>query len=226
MDAEVIVFDMDGVLVDVSHSYREAIRQTVRHFTGHLVPPETVQDYKNQGGWNNDWALSHRLILDLGGQAEYSDVVERFQELFFTAGQGGLILEERWIARPGLLEKLSRRRQLSVFTGRPRLEAEFTLKRFAADLAFVPLLADEDVAEHKPHPEGLLKIREMVNGSRLCYVGDTVDDARCARAAAVPFIGIVSPESPRRVVLKQLLEIEEPVAILADINQLEAVFAI
>ncbi len=31
---DVIVFDMDGVLVEVSDSYRESIRETVRHFSG------------------------------------------------------------------------------------------------------------------------------------------------------------------------------------------------
>ncbi len=34
MPATVLVFDMDGVLVDVAESYREAIRQTVFNFTG------------------------------------------------------------------------------------------------------------------------------------------------------------------------------------------------
>jgi len=32
--SEVLVFDMDGVLVDVSDSYRETIIRTVAHFTG------------------------------------------------------------------------------------------------------------------------------------------------------------------------------------------------
>ena len=50
----VIVFDMDGVLVDVSQSYRETIRETVRHFGGPDVSHERIQDYKNSGGWNND----------------------------------------------------------------------------------------------------------------------------------------------------------------------------
>ena len=31
---DIIVFDMDGVLVEVGESYREAIRETVKHFTG------------------------------------------------------------------------------------------------------------------------------------------------------------------------------------------------
>ena len=34
MNQPLIVFDMDGVLVDVTESYRESIAQTVKHFTG------------------------------------------------------------------------------------------------------------------------------------------------------------------------------------------------
>ena len=33
----VIVFDMDGVLAEVTESYRESIVQTVRYFTGQTV---------------------------------------------------------------------------------------------------------------------------------------------------------------------------------------------
>ncbi len=31
---QMLVFDMDGVLVDVTESYRETIVKTVEHFTG------------------------------------------------------------------------------------------------------------------------------------------------------------------------------------------------
>ncbi len=34
MRPTVLVFDMDGVLVDVTESYRETIQRTVEHFTG------------------------------------------------------------------------------------------------------------------------------------------------------------------------------------------------
>ena len=62
----VLVFDMDGVLVDVTESYRETIRQTVRYFTGREIGNERIQDLKNAGGWTNDWAVAHRIIQDLG----------------------------------------------------------------------------------------------------------------------------------------------------------------
>ena len=42
-----IVFDMDGVLVEVSESYRETICRTVEHFTGKTITRELIQEYKN-----------------------------------------------------------------------------------------------------------------------------------------------------------------------------------
>ena len=54
----IVVFDMDGVLTEVSESYRAAIVETVEHFTGVRIERDLIQRYKNEGGWNNDWALS------------------------------------------------------------------------------------------------------------------------------------------------------------------------
>ena len=70
---------MDGVWWRCRGSYRETIRETVQHFTGETVSHDLIQDFKNAGGWNNDWLLSHRLIADRGKQVEYAEVVELLQ---------------------------------------------------------------------------------------------------------------------------------------------------
>ncbi len=67
-----IVLDMDGVLVDVSASYREAVRMTARLFFNgtpgwdQLPEPlfslEEIAAVKQTGGLNNDWDLSYRII--------------------------------------------------------------------------------------------------------------------------------------------------------------------
>ncbi len=64
---DLLIFDMDGVLVDVTDSYRAAIQATVRHFVGWEPSHEDIQDWKNLGGWNDDWRLSTRLIQEKGG---------------------------------------------------------------------------------------------------------------------------------------------------------------
>ena len=98
-----------------------------------------------------------------------------------------------------------------------------TLDRFAPSLQFSPIIGMHEVTAHKPAPEGLLKIAAVSGGRKIWYIGDTVDDARSARAAGVPFIGIASPHSPRRAELVSVLEAEKAVAVLDDINQLESV---
>ena len=99
---------MDGVLVEVMDSYREAIRETVRHFTGQLVSHDVIQDFKNAGGWNNDWLLSQRLISDFGKNVEYADVVEYFNQIFLGENGDGLIRRESWMPANRISRALGR----------------------------------------------------------------------------------------------------------------------
>ncbi len=221
MSKPVIVFDMDGVLVDVAESYRETITRTAEHFTGAAVTRAEIQGYKNQGGWNDDWRLTHRIVTAAGVDIPFETVRDQFQRFFLGDGSDGLILREQWVARPGVLESLNEQFRFAIFTGRPREEAFLTLTRFAPAMPFDPVIAMEDVENHKPSPEGLLRIAPPA----AFYVGDTVDDARCARAAKVPFIGIAAPSNPTYLDLVFLFQAEGAYAIVDDINYLHEVFA-
>jgi HAD superfamily hydrolase (TIGR01548 family) len=69
---KLIVFDMDGVLIDVSRSYRETVRKTARlFFSGSkgfdalpdpLFPLADLTRFKQTGGLNNDWELTSQII--------------------------------------------------------------------------------------------------------------------------------------------------------------------
>ena len=95
---DLLIFDMDGVLVDVTESYRATIQATVKHFTGNEPSHDEIQDWKNRGGWNDDWQLSTRMIQERGGSTPYDEVVDYFQKLFHGDGTNGLILREQWLA--------------------------------------------------------------------------------------------------------------------------------
>ena len=67
-----IVFDMDGVIIDVSRSYRDTVRQTARLFfkgaqswenlPDPLFPLSDLSRIKQSGGLNNDWDLTCLVI--------------------------------------------------------------------------------------------------------------------------------------------------------------------
>lgn len=219
----VIVFDMDGVLVDVSQSYRETVRATVRHFGGPEISQERIQDYKNAGGWNNDWALSQKILADTGIDVPYDTVVKEFNRIFFGDGNDGLILRERWMVAPGFLERLSRRYAICIFTGRLKFEAQITLDRFCPEVSWSAIVADDMVANSKPAPDGLIDIMAAHPNLPLTYIGDTVDDARSAKSANVRFVGIAHHNQPKRDELVALLHGNGAVAVLENVNELEAV---
>jgi HAD superfamily phosphatase len=221
MAARVLVFDVDGVLVEVTESYREGIVQTVKHFTGQTVSRDRIQDYKNLGGWNNDFALSQELCRTLGVELSYDEVAVYFTSIFL--GEGGLIEREEWLPADGLLTRLASRYRLAIFTGRMRIELGPTLDRFAPHVVFDPVITSDDVTEGKPHPEGLTRIAAACPGAELWYVGDTVDDARSSQAAGVPFIGIAAPTNSRHAGIVEVLKAQGAVAVLDDINQIEGV---
>ena len=219
---DVLVFDMDGVLVEVTESYREAIRETVKHFTGELVSHDLIQDFKNAGGWNNDWLLSQRLIADRGKNVDYAEVVEYFNAVFLGQNGDGLIRKEKWLPNPGLLGRLREKAKLAIFTGRAKYEADATLNRHAPDIIFEPLVTDDSVPNPKPAPDGLQLIQSQYPNRNIWYLGDTVDDARSAQGAGVPFIGVSTPHNPRHAEIADLLRDYGALAVINDINQLEA----
>jgi phosphoglycolate phosphatase-like HAD superfamily hydrolase len=90
-------------------------------------------------------------------------------------------------------------------------------------MMFDPIVCADDVVQAKPAPDGLLAIRRMKPGRSLTYVGDTLDDARAANAAGIPFIGVAAQSHSRRAELIRLFEEQKAMAILENINEIEDV---
>jgi len=69
---DLLIFDMDGVLVDVSQSYRKTIQQTIHIYLqdclgirANLISHEEISLFKSVGGFNNDWDLTTGFLLYL-----------------------------------------------------------------------------------------------------------------------------------------------------------------
>ena len=75
-----------------------------------------------------------------------------------------------------------------------RYRIEDILKRAEVSGLVDVIVGGEDVAQHKPHPEGLLRALRLldVNPSRTVYVGDHPVDAQAAAGARIPFIGVLT----------------------------------
>lgn len=217
---EAILFDMDGVLADVSGSYRRAITETAQGF-GVTLEPGAIGAAKARGNANNDWVLTRELLAARGVTASLEAVTERFEALYQgTADTPGLRLTERFLGGRPLLERLAARAKLAVVTGRPRRDAlRFLEEHGIADL-FGAVVCMED-GPPKPAPDVVLTALARLGARSAVMIGDTPDDVRAARAAGVVPLGIVAPgEADRAAVTASLLS-TGAARVLDDLTDLE-----
>lgn len=217
-----IIFDVDGVLVDTRESFQRTTLETVQLFTGKRVTRKELHRWKNRPGFNDDWKLSTAWVRSLGGDFEYDEVKRRFQKLYWGENGHGNVSREKWLLPSSALRRLAKRAELSIFTGRTRPELDHTLDRWKIREFFRQIVTVENVSRGKPDPEGLLKILRGRAPSTVLYVGDNVDDALAARSARMPFVGVLPPRSEERRQRGALLRRLEAKAILGEISDLEA----
>ena len=84
--------------------------------------------------------------------------------------------------------------KLGIVSTKYRSRIEAVLERDGLRNYFDVVVGGEDVAAHKPDPEGLLKAVAAtgVTPDESVYVGDTVTDAETAAAAGMEFIAVLS----------------------------------
>lgn len=217
----VIIFDVDGVLVDTRGSFQRTTLETVRLFTGRRVTRAELHRWKNRPGYNDDWKLSHAWVRSLGGDFKYEEVKRKFVDIYWGKNGKGNVSAEKWLLPHASLRRLARIAELSIFTGRIRRELDYTLDRWNVRQFFRHIITVENVTHPKPDPEGLLKILAGRDRSHALYVGDNVDDALAARAARMPFVGILPRQSEERRQRGTRLRKLGALAILSEISKLE-----
>ena len=184
-----ILFDLDGVLADVSRSYREAIVSTAKSY-GVSLSPADIDAAKAAGDANDDWALTRSLLASRGVAAPLAEVTERFELRYQgTPSTPGLWERESLLVKRSVLQDLAARFPLAIVTGRPRADAErFLGSQGIADL-FSVVVAREDAAL-KPDPEPVRVALERLGLKSAWMLGDTPDDVFAARAAGVVPLGV------------------------------------
>jgi len=77
-EAEALLFDCDGVLIDVRNSYDAAINRTVAYIMGKLKPRDfsgaasqrLIYRLRRSGGFNNDWDAVYVILLGTFAQLD------------------------------------------------------------------------------------------------------------------------------------------------------------
>lgn len=187
-----IIFDIDGILVDVSKSYREAIRMTASYFLKRNVTIDEVSQIKNKVGMNNDWDASYALINN--PDISYVAVKSYFQSLYLgSENKKGLIDNEQMLISKVQLQLLKKKYlKLSIATGRPREEINYVIKKNKLQNIFDCIVGMENVTKSKPAPDMILKVIKQLKLKQTVYIGDSPSDVIASEKAGIPclYVGI------------------------------------
>ncbi len=189
---QAILLDMDGVIVDTSGSFRQAIVQTCARF-GLQATLDDIAEIKAKGNANNDWVVTRRMLAAAGIDVPQDEVTAYFESLYQgTATCPGLKLGERLLLEPADWARIAAKLPIAIVTGRPRKDAEFFLNSHGIT-SFVQTVVCMEDGPAKPDPFPVQLALQRLGLTRAWMVGDTPDDIRACRAANVLPIGVPAP---------------------------------
>jgi HAD superfamily phosphatase len=170
-----IIFDVDGVIIDVRDTYHIAIKRTAELYLKREVPLELIRDIKFSKGINNDWDVTLEVIRHFGADADYEELVEKFTDIYNSLRE-----EEKLILdREFFLGLRNGDTSLGVVTGRPKEDLLYSLRKFRLEGLFDVIIDEDDVWNkelRKPHPFPLHLCMETLNAQEAVYIGDNRAD--------------------------------------------------
>ena len=191
-----ILFDIDGVIRNVSNSYNLATKKTVYRYIQWEPSSSDIDLMKHEGIWNNDWDLSLELIKrkikenDLNYEPpSRKDLVNTFNDFYFGCQPkeefrkwSGFIKNEELLADKNLFSFLSEKKIEWGFVSGAEPESAKYILEHRLKLKSPPLIAMHDAPE-KPDPKGFLFLAKKLNKNKLggsslpiAYIGDTIAD--------------------------------------------------
>jgi len=187
LPTKVVLFDIDGTLVDSVGAYLEVARVAAEAF-GLEVTEEHVHHALATG--SNFW----KGVVPPGRRDEDAIMKELSMH---AAREWPRVLKEFGKMFAGLAETLDALKALGIKLGivsgaRPEV---LDLLRTAGLLDyFEAIVLGDDVSKGKPDPEGLFKCLRQLNISpaEAVYVGDSPVDIQASRAAGVRVVGVLT----------------------------------
>ena len=185
MSSDLLVFDLDGTLVDSQRDLTEAVNATRAWMGLGPLPPENVSRYVGSGA-----PVLVQRALPNAGQEDWSRGLKYFLEYYREHMLDATRLY------PGVREALDQLhcagRPLAVLTNKPIRFTLQMLEGLGIDLHFFRVYGGNSFPEKKPHPMGLdaLIAESGAARDRTVMVGDSAVDVQTARNAGVLACGV------------------------------------
>ncbi len=194
MSFDLLVFDLDGTLIDSARDLAESVNAVLRELQRPELPHETVYSYVGDG--------APMLIRRALGEAATDRTVEQGLAFFLEYYSKHSLDHTRLY--PGVQESLdawtAEGRTLAILTNKPIKATERIVSGLGLDGRFERIYGGNSFDTKKPEPEGLNRIMQELDHApaQTLMIGDSSVDILTARNAQTASAGVtygLRPES-------------------------------
>lgn len=185
IDVDLIIFDLDGTLIDSSEDIAWAANMTLEELGHGKIDSEKV---KEGIGWGVKTLLQKIMPGESVERIEYARL--KFLEFYRDHSVVSTYLY------PGVMETIEyfnqNNKKMAVVTNKPFSLSEKILSDFDLTRYFDIILGGDSVANKKPHPEPVEKAITSagVTKDRSVIVGDSPVDCEAGKRAGIATIGV------------------------------------
>lgn len=184
MPFDLIIFDLDGTLIDSRQDVVTAVKLTLHDLHLPTVPEKLI--YQNVGP-----GVKPLVQAILG--PKHQDIFDRASDLILHHYQAHMLEHTRlYDGIHDVLRSVSKRK-LAVVTNKPQAHADMILEGLGVRHFFGAVLGPEACARQKPDPDPIFKAMELLPAlaAKTIMVGDTDIDITAGKRAGIKTCGVL-----------------------------------
>jgi beta-phosphoglucomutase len=189
---KLVVFDLDGVLVDACEWHRAALNQALKEICDYEISLE--DHYSTFNGIPTKVKLQKLTKMGVLKEADHQKVYDRKQKVTIETIEKSAVYRREKVEM--IYELRLRGYHIACFTNSIRQTAILMLDKTGVLEHLDYLVTNEDVVESKPSPEGYLFLVEKfnVNKNNVIIVEDSPKGIAAARASGCSVIEVVNAD--------------------------------
>lgn len=185
---DVVVFDLDGTLIDSASDITRALSRTLAHFGRRAVAVDEVRGMVGDGSANLVRQAFAATGAPLADASAADAVLRHYLDTYFEEDAApsclypGVADTLRQLAAAGL--------RLGLCTNKPERISRKLLQLLELEPLFAAVAGGDSLPVKKPDPDHLRHVIAAAGGGRAAMVGDNANDVKAARGVGAPVVAV------------------------------------
>jgi len=187
------IFDVDGTLAHTNKLIFESFRHVAKKYLNKEVSDEEIVSL---------FGPTEDVILKEWMNDNFETAREDYYNFYSEQHN---ILANTFQGMDEILDSIkSSNKNLAIFTGKGRESTRITLEKIGYENYFELIVSGDDVENHKPAPDGILKILDhyKLNNDEVLMIGDSQHDVEASKSANVKIASVIWDSYAKDEVLK------------------------